>query len=79
MQVRPVEIASQQGETAVISKGLAPGDRVVTDGANQLRPGSKVSTKADDEKKKKGNGGVPGAPGAAPTGTPSAAPAAGHP
>jgi multidrug efflux system membrane fusion protein len=79
VQPRPVEIQSQQGELAVIAKGLNPGERVVTDGANQLRPGTKVSTKAGDAKKKGNAPGVPGAPGAAASGTPSAAPAEGKP
>jgi len=38
----PIEIARQVGETTVIAKGVAPGAKVVVDGANQVRPGAKV-------------------------------------
>jgi membrane fusion protein, multidrug efflux system len=72
VQPRPVEIASQQGETAVIAKGLSAGEKVVTDGANQLKPGSKVSVKADGGHK------PPTATGDA-AAAPSASPSAGHP
>ena len=61
---RPVDLDSIQGETAVIAKGLTPGEQVVTDGLNQLRPGSKVSVRQTDK---------PGAA-AAPSGAPSSAP-----
>lgn len=40
---KPVEVASVEGDLAVLAKGLAEGDVVVTDGQNQLRPGGKVS------------------------------------
>ncbi|HVY47323.1 MAG TPA: efflux RND transporter periplasmic adaptor subunit [Minicystis sp.] len=43
---RPVVIETTQGELTIVGEGVAPGDVVVTDGANQLRPGSKVSVKA---------------------------------
>jgi membrane fusion protein, multidrug efflux system len=46
---RPVDLDSIQGETAVIAKGLTPGEQVVTDGLNQLRPGSKVSVRQSDK------------------------------
>jgi multidrug efflux system membrane fusion protein len=42
VSVRPVEVLSTQGDEAVISKGLQPGERVVSDGQNQLRPGAKI-------------------------------------
>jgi multidrug efflux system membrane fusion protein len=41
--VRPVEVGSTQGDLAIIAKGLAAGDNVVTEGQNQLRAGSKVA------------------------------------
>jgi membrane fusion protein, multidrug efflux system len=44
--VRPVELDSIQGETAVVSKGLNPGERVVVEGQSQLRPGARVSLPA---------------------------------
>ncbi len=44
--MRPVTVESIQGESAILSKGLAPGEQVVTDGQAQLRPGARVSAKA---------------------------------
>jgi multidrug efflux system membrane fusion protein len=43
VQARPVTVASLQGELAVVSRGLEPGDSVVTEGQAQLRPGAKVA------------------------------------
>ncbi len=40
---RPVELAGIQGDQAMITGGLEEGDRVVVDGQNQLRPGSRVA------------------------------------
>jgi multidrug efflux system membrane fusion protein len=43
--LRPIELDTSeglQGELAVVTKGLAPGDRVVIEGQSQLRPGAKV-------------------------------------
>jgi len=42
-QVRPVTVASLQGELAVISRGLEAGESVVTEGQAQLRPGAKIA------------------------------------
>lgn len=46
VQPKPIEIVSIQGDTAIIGKGLAEGDVVVTDGQNQLKPGGKVAPRA---------------------------------
>ena len=43
---KPVEVQSIEGEQAVIAKGLNEGDVVVTDGQNQLKPGSKIAPRA---------------------------------
>ena len=43
--VRPVTVDAVQGETAIVSKGLKPGEEVVVEGQAQLRPGSKVAAK----------------------------------
>jgi multidrug efflux system membrane fusion protein len=43
VQPRPVEVDLTQGDVSVIAKGLSPGELVVVDGQNQLRPGSKVA------------------------------------
>ena len=40
--VAPVQVGPTQGETAVIDRGVAPGARVVIDGADRLREGAKV-------------------------------------
>jgi multidrug efflux system membrane fusion protein len=40
---RPIEVASIEGDVAVIAKGIYEGEAVVTDGQNQLRPGSRVA------------------------------------
>jgi multidrug efflux system membrane fusion protein len=42
-QMKPVTIELTTGDTAVVAKGVAAGDEVVIEGANQLRPGAKVS------------------------------------
>jgi len=39
----PVKIASITGDKAIVDDGLATGDRVVIEGASQLRPGGKVA------------------------------------
>jgi multidrug efflux system membrane fusion protein len=39
---RPVEIEEVQGELALVTRGVAEGERVVVDGQNQIRPGSRV-------------------------------------
>jgi multidrug efflux system membrane fusion protein len=43
VQMRPVGVERSDNETTIVAKGLAPGDVVVTDGQNQLRPGAKVA------------------------------------
>jgi multidrug efflux system membrane fusion protein len=40
---RPVEVALTQGDTAILANGLEEGERVVLEGQNQLRPGSRVT------------------------------------
>jgi membrane fusion protein, multidrug efflux system len=39
---RPIELEATPGDLAIVASGLKEGERVVTDGQNQLRPGSKV-------------------------------------
>jgi membrane fusion protein (multidrug efflux system) len=58
-QVRPVEVGDWQGDNWFISKGLAKGDRVITDGIVRLSKGTPV--KIVD----KGAGDQPGKPGEA--------------
>ena len=45
-QMRPVTVALTNDDVAVIEKGVQPGEQVVIEGQNQLRPGGKVSTGA---------------------------------
>jgi multidrug efflux system membrane fusion protein len=40
--VTPVQLGAVSGETSEVSKGLAPGNLVVVDGADKLRDGSSV-------------------------------------
>ncbi len=53
---KPVEVEMSLGDLALIGKGLQPGDQVVVDGQNQLRPGSSVMPRQATQK--------PGAPAA---------------
>jgi multidrug efflux system membrane fusion protein len=43
--LRPVEVARTAGSVAVVRKGVAVGERVVTDGQLRLRPGARVVIK----------------------------------
>jgi multidrug efflux system membrane fusion protein len=47
---RDVQIAFTSGDQAVIQTGLNAGEQVVVEGANQLRPGTQVSTRAPEKK-----------------------------
>ncbi len=42
VSVQPVVIESTQSDETLLTSGLKPGQMVVTDGQNQIRPGSKV-------------------------------------
>jgi multidrug efflux system membrane fusion protein len=44
-EMRPVKVGRSQGEESVISEGLKPGERVVTDGQLRLAPGMRVEIK----------------------------------
>ncbi len=66
---RPIELASLQGDVAIIAKGLTPGETVVSDGQNQLKPGSKVAPRPTEGKEPKtddkaGSGSAPSRGGA---------------
>jgi multidrug efflux system membrane fusion protein len=43
VSVHPVTLGPQDGDFFAVTDGLSPGDRVVTDGADRLRDGAKVS------------------------------------
>jgi multidrug efflux system membrane fusion protein len=57
VQARPIEVASTEGETAVVSKGLQPGEQVVVDGQYKLREGSRVIPKPQQAVAESGTGG----------------------
>jgi multidrug efflux system membrane fusion protein len=59
--VRPITVDVLQGDQALISKGLQPGEAVVIEGQNQLRPGAKVVLRAGGGNTGGGNGGAAGA------------------
>ncbi len=41
--VQPIEVTQDDGQTAIVSKGVAPGDRVVTAGHSRLTSGTRVT------------------------------------
>ena len=44
-QMRPVQVALLQGEQALIGRGVSPGERVVVQGQEQLKPNTQVSAR----------------------------------
>ena len=48
--MRPVKVDRREIDMAVISGGLKPGERVITDGQLMLRPGATVATKDQIQK-----------------------------
>jgi multidrug efflux system membrane fusion protein len=76
VSVQPVTLDLTQGDIAIVTSGLTPGQTVVTDGQNQLKPGSKVSARPQSapagSSSAHGGGGLMGAPGNAPAGSSSA-------
>jgi multidrug efflux system membrane fusion protein len=45
VSIRPIEVDLTQGDLSIIARGLEPGEKVVSEGQGQLRPGSKVAPK----------------------------------
>lgn len=43
VEARDVVVAFTEGEESALTRGLAPGEQVVTEGVDKLRPGSKVT------------------------------------
>ncbi|WP_423391867.1 MdtA/MuxA family multidrug efflux RND transporter periplasmic adaptor subunit [Burkholderia sp. LMG 21824] len=62
--VRKVTIGPVDGERTSIVSGVSPGERVVTDGSDRLREGSKISIPADKPKGASGARGAGAASGA---------------
>jgi len=48
VHVRPITVGATEGESAVVTEGLAPGERVVVDGVDRLREGSVVQLLAPE-------------------------------
>jgi membrane fusion protein, multidrug efflux system len=73
VSVRPIKIGPTDGEKAAVDSGLAPGDRVVIDGADRLRDGAHVMIPGSGDQGGRGGhakeGTTPG--GRSPTGSPS--------
>ncbi len=57
VSTKPVQLLNVQDGLAAVT-GIKPGDRVVVEGAQNLRPGSTIA-----ERKKEDNAGKPGKPG----------------
>ena len=47
VSVHPIKLGAQDGDFFAVDSGLSPGDRVVTDGADRLRDGAKVTIPAN--------------------------------
>jgi multidrug efflux system membrane fusion protein len=58
--IKPIQIDTIEGGQALLSGGVEPGDRVVTEGQNQLRPGARVSVREPGGDSAGGGGGGPG-------------------
>ena len=76
VSVRPVEVLSVEGDSAGIRGNLAPGDRVVTDGADRLREGARVEVISPARGRPAAAGSGPQAPSAAPAAPAASTPAA---
>jgi len=61
VSVHPIELGAQDGDFYAVNSGLSPGDRVVTDGADRLRDGAKVTI--PDDSHRPGAGGARRTPG----------------
>ncbi|HET9991094.1 MAG TPA: efflux RND transporter periplasmic adaptor subunit [Kofleriaceae bacterium] len=59
VKMTPVAVAFTQGDSTVLDKGLAGGERVVIEGANQLRNGGKVDTGDGTSHGHRGSGATP--------------------
>jgi membrane fusion protein, multidrug efflux system len=72
VSVRPIKIGPTDGEKAAVDSGLAPGDRVVIDGADRLRDGAHVTIPGSGDGGGRGGHAKETPPdGRSPTGSPS--------
>jgi membrane fusion protein, multidrug efflux system len=49
VSVRPVRLGVTDGDRVEVLSGIAPGDRIVIDGADKLRDGAKVNVRSEGE------------------------------
>ena len=52
VSVRPVKLGMTEGERVEVISGLAPGDRIVIDGADKLRDGAKINVRTEADANK---------------------------
>ena len=45
VEVRPVQVGAKTGDDWVITSGVQPGERIVVEGLQRMRPGIKVAPK----------------------------------
>jgi multidrug efflux system membrane fusion protein len=62
VSVHPIKLGAQDGDFFAVDSGLSPGDRVVTDGADRLRDGAKVTIPASTPPAPSGSDKGKGAP-----------------
>ncbi len=74
VEQRPIKVARQEENKAIVDEGLTPGERVVVDGQYRLQPGSKV--RIVEPIASAVPAGAASAPSAAPAAAPDSAPAA---
>ncbi len=55
-RIQPVKIALAEGQVSILDSGLEPGQKVVVDGADRLRPGQIVTVSAARQRSGQGGG-----------------------
>jgi len=55
-RMQPVKIALAEGQLSILDGGLAPGQQIVVDGADRLRPGALVNASAARQRSGQGGG-----------------------
>ena len=61
VSVRAVQLGVTDGDRVEVKSGLAPGDRIVIDGADKLRDGAKINLRAESAATPGADSGNPGA------------------
>lgn len=84
VEIRPVKVSETIEKMRVVDEGLKPGEQVVVEGVQKVRPGVTVTPKPYEEKPAPAAGAPPAKPGAEqpqaqPTGQSQAQPATGQP